>query len=95
MGLSTENNMFLVFLDELEEGMECTPSDFVADRKLQGVVNILDGFHSKRPGQAEKWTDRKLMKFKKSTIKDLCIGVASYTSIGLESCKQLCRKVLV
>lgn len=47
--------------------MEYTPRDFVDDKSLQGVVNILDGFHSRRPGQAEKWTDRNFMKFKKST----------------------------
>ena len=43
---------FNVFSNDLEDGMECTLSKFVADIKLQGAVNILDGFHSKGPGQA-------------------------------------------
>lgn len=34
--------------------MEWTLSKFAADIKLQGVVNILDGFHSKEPWQAEE-----------------------------------------
>lgn len=31
--------------------MECTLGKLVADTKLQGAVNILDGFHSKIPEQ--------------------------------------------
>ena len=39
-----------VFVHVLKDGMECTLSRFVADTKLQGAVNILDGFYSKVPG---------------------------------------------
>lgn len=45
---------FNVLINDLEDGMECTLSKFVADTELQGAVNILDGSHSKGPGQARE-----------------------------------------
>lgn len=65
---------FNVFINDLEDGVEGTVSKFVADTKPQGAVNILDGFHSKRPGQAGEMADIKPMKFKKSMYKDLHVG---------------------
>lgn len=43
---------FNVFINDLDNGMEYTLRKLVAGTKLQGAVNILDGFHSKGPGQA-------------------------------------------
>lgn len=65
-----------IFVSDLDDGVECSLSQFSDNTKLGGVTdvpeshNAMQGEHSK----LEKWSDRKLMKFNKRKCKFLLLG---------------------
>lgn len=64
-----------IFLDDLDDGAECTLSKFAGDKKLEGAVNTPEWCAAiqKDLNRVEKWTDRN-MKFIKRKCQVLQLG---------------------
>ena len=68
--------LFSVFIDDLEDGIECALSKFADDTKLGGVVGMLEGRARIQSDldKLEAWTKRNLMRFNKDKCKVLHLG---------------------
>ncbi|XP_054061508.1 uncharacterized protein LOC128911168 [Rissa tridactyla] len=67
---------FNIFINDLDEGIECPLSTFAGDTKLGGVADTPEGCarYTERPGQAGDWAERNLMKFNKDKCRVLHLG---------------------
>lgn len=70
--------LLIILISDLDDGIECSVSQFADNTKLGEVADMPEG-HSAIQGdhsKLEKWSDRKLMKFdKKSKSLHPCTGV--------------------
>ena len=67
-GLVLDPILFNIFISDLDEGIESTPSEFAEDTELGGVADTLEGFATIQQDldRLDCWAERNLIRFNKS-----------------------------
>jgi len=75
-GLVPDLVLFSIFISDLDEGIESTPSEFAEDTELGGVADTLEGFLTVQQDldRLESWAERNLMRFNRSKCRVLRLG---------------------